>query len=214
MLKQVQHDGGLSSMKVLALLPLLLAACTTTPAPAPASPDWRRVATPADRARLRAWRTAFTSGLAEARAAGHQAEIEREGALLAPDAGRPERPPSGAYRCRVIKLGAQGQAGLPFVAYPAFACRIDDEGAIASFAKLTGSQRPVGVILGDGQREVFLGTLLLGDETRALDYGRDADRDMIGAVENIGPNRWRLVLPYPRHESLMDVIELVPAQRP
>jgi hypothetical protein len=174
--------------------------------------DWRSIATDSDRARLRAWRTAFVAGVAEARASGHAADIIREGALLDPDAGRwAGRPPSGDYRCRVIKLGSKGPGGLGYVAYPAFTCRIDEEGELASFKKLTGSQRPVGVILGGERRLVFLGTLVLGDEQRALDYGRDPDRDMIGAVEAIPGGRWRLILPYPHYESLMDVIELVPA---
>ena len=203
-------------MKTILLPALLaLAGCAAGPrvAAAPAELDWRRVATPADRVRLREWRTAFVSGLAEARAAGHESEIVREGRLLEPDAGRADRPPTGAYRCRVIKLGSQGEGGLGYVAYPAFGCRIDSEGSIASFRKLTGSQRPVGVLLGDARRLVFLGTLVLGDEQRALDYGRDPDRDMIGAVEAIGEGRWRLILPYPKYESLMDVIELVPERR-
>jgi hypothetical protein len=152
------------------------------------------------------------AGLSEARASGHAADVDKEGALLDPDAGRwAGRPPSGDYRCRVIKLGSKGHGGLGYVAYPHFACRIDDEGEVASFKKLTGSQRPVGVILGDARRLVFLGTLVLGDEQRALDYGRDPDRDMIGAVEAIPGGRWRLILPYPQYESLIDVIELVPA---
>ena len=61
------------------------------------------------------------------------------------------------------------------------------------------------------RRQVFFGTLVLGDEIRALGYGRDATRDMAGAMERIGPQRWRLVLPYPRFESTLDVIELTPA---
>lgn len=202
-------------MKKALLIPLLaLAACggaARVETAAARATDWRQVATPADRERLRQWRTAFVSGLSEARSGGHGAEIAREGRLLEPDAGQSDRPPAGDYRCRVIKLGSQGEGGLPFVSYPAFACRIDDEGEVASFKKLTGSQRPVGVIMGNDRRTVFLGTLMLGDERRALDYGRDPDRDMIGAVEAVGDRRWRLILPYPRYESLMDVIELVPA---
>ena len=55
------------------------------------------------------------------------------------------------------------------------------------FAKLTGSQRPVGMIFpGDAMRQVFLGTLVLGDESRAMQYGRDRDRDLAGFVERIG----------------------------
>jgi len=160
---------------------------------------------------MRQWRTAFVSALDEARIGGHAAAIAREDRLLEPDAGTASRPPAGEYRCRVIKLGSRRETQLTYIAYPAFACRVDDEGEVASFKKLTGSQRPVGVILGDAKRVVFLGTLVLGDESRALDYGRDPDRDMIGAVEAVGERRWRLVLPYPRYESVMDVIELVPA---
>lgn len=204
---------------ILGLLLLCsLAACGGGRRPASAAavaePDWRSVATAADRLRLREWRTAFVTGIDQARATGHSDEVRREGRLLEPDAGvAAGRPPAGDYRCRVIKLGSKGSGGLAYVAYPVFGCRIDDEGAIASFRKLTGSQRPVGVILGGAQRQVFLGTLALGDETRALDYGRDPDRDMIGAIEGLGDGRWRLILPYPRYESVMDVIELVPAPR-
>ena len=61
-------------------------------------------------------------------------------------------------------------------------------------------------------RQAFLGKLVLGDETRAMQYGADAERDLAGWVERIGPNRWRLILPYPHYESLLDVVELVPAR--
>ena len=46
-------------------------------------------------------------------------------------------------------------------------------------------------------RQVFLGTLVLSDERRALQYGQDETRDVAGFVERIGPNRWRLVMPQP-----------------
>jgi hypothetical protein len=202
-------------MRTFPLAALLLAACAGSDdrpeSVAVSSPDWRSIATPADRARLRQWRTAFVAGLDQARAQGHAADVAREGSLLEPDAGRSERAPAGDYRCRVIKLGSRGEDGLGYAAYPAFGCRIDDEGGVASFKKMTGSQRPVGVILPGNRRFVFLGTLVLGEEKRALDYGRDPDRDMIGVVEAVGDGRWRLVLPHPRYESLLDVIELVPA---
>jgi hypothetical protein len=181
-------------------------------ATAAAPPDWRAVATADDRQRIRNWREAFVTALNSARVAGHAAEIRREGALLSPDAALDNpAPPAGAYRCRVIKMGAKTSGLLDYIAYPEFACRIDDEGDVASFAKLSGSQRPVGIILdGDAQRQIFLGTLMLGDERRALDYGSDPERDMAGAIERVGESRWRLILPYPRFESIMDVIELVP----
>ena len=60
-------------------------------------------------------------------------------------------------------------------------------------------------------RQVFLGTLVLGDEARAMQYGRDTERDVAGFVERIGPSRWRLIMPRPHFESQIDVMELVPS---
>jgi hypothetical protein len=180
---------------------------------APSARDWRAVATESDRARLREWRTAFVDALRAARASGHSAEVAREGVLLDPDAALGESAiPNGNYACRVIKLGAKAEGMLDYVSYPPFSCRISQAGQLQDFAKLTGSQRPVGSIFpADPLREVFLGTLVLGDESRALQYGRDTERDMAGYVERIGPNRWRLILPHPHFESVMNVMELVPS---
>lgn len=197
---------------------LALTGCATLTGPRAiiASPgsEWRAVATGADRARLRDWRGAFVEALGKARAAGHGAAIAREGVLLDPDAALGGPPiPIGDYRCRVIKLGAKQPGLLDHVAYPAFTCRIRADGRSRGLAKLGGSQRPVGMLFpADPMREVFLGTLVLGDEQRAMQYGRDPDRDMAGFVERIGPQRWRLILPRPAFESTMDVIELVPAR--
>ena len=44
----------------------------------------------------------------------------------------------------MIKLGAKQAGMLDYVAYPGFACRIQREGDLQGFAKLTGSQRHVG----------------------------------------------------------------------
>lgn len=176
-------------------------------------PDWRLIATEADRGRLRGWRTAWVEALEKARRAGHAAAVAREGALLDPDAALPlEGPPPGDYRCRTIKIGAKSPGLLDYVAYPPFTCRIRAETGLLSFAKMTGSQRPIGMLLADdSNRTIFLGTLQLGDEAEALQYGSDAERDMIGALERVGPRRWRLILPYPHFESTLDVLELVPA---
>ena len=174
--------------------------------------DWRQVATADDRVRLREWRSSFVAALADARANGHAAAIAREGALLEPDAALGGGPiPNGAYRCRTIKVGAKGPGLLSYIAYPPFRCRVRQERDLQGFAKLSGSQRQVGLVFpGDMMRQVFLGTLVLGDETRAMYYGRDRERDVAGYVERIGPNRWRLLLPSPHFESQTDVLELVP----
>ena len=206
-------------MRILvALAAMAVTACSAVPGaqPGPVAPanDWRTVATPADRDRLREWRTAFTRALAQARAAGHAADIAREGKLLEPDAATGPVPiPNGRYKCRVIKVGAKQQGLLEFIAYPAFDCRIAQEMNLQSLNKLTGSQRHTGLLFPDSPiRQAFLGTLVLGDETRAMQYGADAERDLAGWVERIGPNRWRLILPYPHYESLLDVVELIPAR--
>jgi hypothetical protein len=202
---------------VLAALLLSLTSCAEFGRPTAVVPsptlNWRAMATPSDRDRLRDWRTAFVDALRAVRASGHASDIAREGALLDPDAALGGGPvPNGDYRCRVIKLGAKSAGMLDYVSYPAFRCRIGQAGQVQDFAKLTGSQRQVGSIFpGDPLRQVFLGTLVLGDERRALQYGRDTERDVAGYVERIGPNRWRLIMPRPHFESIMDVMELVPS---
>ncbi|MGF1550125.1 MAG: DUF4893 domain-containing protein [Sphingomonadaceae bacterium] len=203
-----------------AALPLLLAACaqgvdvSSRVAAAPAS-AWRDVATVDDRDRLHGWRDAWLEALGQARAAGHAADIAKWGTLAEPDAaiegGVP--PPAGRYRCRTIKLGARREGLLNYVDYPPFECVIEGEGAALRFVKQSGSQRPVGVLYPDSERRmIFLGTLALGDERRALRYGTDRERDMIGILEQVDAARWRLVLPYPHFESTLDILELVPRE--
>jgi len=195
---------------LVALTALLLSACAHTPATQVT--DWRLIATPNDRERLPEWRTAFIKALDQARTAGHAADIAKEGALLEPDAALGPVPiPNGRYKCRVIKLGAKAAGNLNYIAYPAFECRISQEKELQRFYKLTGAQRHTGLLFpADPLRQAFLGTLVLSDETRALQYGRDKDRDLAGWVERVGDNRWRMILPYPHFESTLDVIELVP----
>ena len=172
---------------------------------------WRRVATENDRERLRDWRATFSTALDAARKAGHGGEIDGEGALLNPDAALANAAiPNGDYHCRVIKLGAKGEGNLAYVSYPGFACRVAPDGQLQRLSKVSGSQRYVGIIFpNDAMRQVLLGTLVLGDERRALQYGQDEARDVAGFIERIGPQRWRLLMPKPQFESQMDVMELV-----
>jgi hypothetical protein len=201
---------GCMSMRItLSVAVLSLAACATPRAALP-EPGWQQAATNDDRQRLRDWRSAFTKALAQARAT-NASDVVREGKLLDPDAGVGGVPiPDGNYRCRTVKVGAKSQGMLNYVAYPFFRCRVE-AGAVQRFTKLTGSQRPLGMIYpADAMRQVFLGTILLGDETQGYQYGRDRDRDLAAWVERIGEQRWRMVFPYPHYESTLDVIELIP----
>jgi hypothetical protein len=217
------------------MIPLLLALAaqvTSPPAPAPtcvapspAAPcrrapgqrrvrTWNQVATEDDRRRIREWRTAFVAALEEARGSGFGAQVAREGVLLQPDAALPgARLPAGDYRCRTVKLGSQGEGGLDFVDYPLFRCHVaPGPDGLLHFTKLTGSQRPIGRVWDEhDRRQIFLGTMQLGDETRTISYGRDRERNEAGIVERIGERRWRILFPYPHFESTLDVIELVPA---
>lgn len=175
--------------------------------------DWRRIATPADRTRLRGWRTAWTAALADARlSADGGAAIAADPALFDPDRSLAQPlPPQGEYRCRTVKLGRRGATGLAYVAYGWYRCLVGP-GPYPRFAKIDGSQRQVGTLYPETDgRAAFLGTLALGDERHAMAYRRDANRDVAGWIERIGDRRWRIAFPYPAYESMLDVMELVPA---
>ena len=196
---------------------IALPACSLIEQPATMLPRWttawREAATATDEKRLRDWRKTFVAALAAARRSGHSAEIAAQGALLEPDAALgPPAIPSGTYRCRMIKLGAKSEGLLDYVAYPAFTCVILPERNIQNFTKTSGSQRVVGLVFpADAMRQVLLGSLVLGDEQRAMQYGQDETRDVAGFIERIGPDRWRLVMPQPHFESQLDIMELVPS---
>lgn len=215
--------GRIPMISTLAL-GLALGACQTVPSMPTSAADkppveasdagtWRATATAQDKDRIRNWYSSWTAALADARAKGYGASIDREGVLLQPRAALPNpHLPPGDYRCRTVKVGTQGRGTIGYIAYDWFRCRVAPEQGLTSMTKLTGSQRPVGLVFPDNlTRQVFLGTLVLGDESMAVSYGSDRMRDMAGLVERIGDNRWRLVLPSPAYESLLDVIELVPA---
>ncbi|MFL6724121.1 MAG: DUF4893 domain-containing protein [Sphingomicrobium sp.] len=204
-------------MRTLLAIAALTAAANAAPAqqadcpPGAAIPNWRAVATDDDRVRLRDWRKSFGNALDQARAGGKAAEVASEGALLEPDAALGGPIPNGEYRCRVVKVGAKTEGMLDYVSYPGFRCRISAKGNLQHFDKLSGSQRQHGTIYPSDQlRSTFLGTMVLGDEATAYQYGRDVERDLAGWVERIGDARWRIVFPSPHFESTLDVIELVP----
>lgn len=207
-------------MRAALLLAVLLACtgCSVIEQPSGLIPrwttQWKQVATENDRQRLADWRATFIDALASARNAGHSAEIAREGALLDPDSALANPGiPNGMYRCRMIKIGTKpGSTGPSYLADTPFLCRVKQSRDLQRLTKFGGQQRYVGLIFpGDSVHQVFLGTLVLGDETRALQYGQDELRDVAGYVERIAPGRWRLVMPKPHFESQFQVMELVPS---
>ena len=203
----------------------LLAACATTPPPPPppAGPsasggavlsDWRGVITAADRDRYQRRDAAWTLALQQAKRQPGSGDLASLGDLIDPGAARASvTPPVGNYRCRTVKLGSQGgEQGLGYVVYGWFACRIEQAPAGLKFSKLTGSQRPSGLLFPENDRHmVFLGSMALASEPAARSYGLRPDRDMVAVLERIGERRWRLAVPWPANESNLDLIELVPA---
>lgn len=199
-----------------------LAACATTPPPppppvadAPVLNDWRRFVTVADRDRYERLDAAWTLALEQARRQQGSGDLRGTGELIDPAAARPGvTPPVGDYRCRTVKLGSQGgDEGLGYVVYGWFRCRIEDTPQGLRFSKLTGSQRPAGLIFPETDRRmILLGSMALASEPTADSYGQRPDRDVIAVVERIGEARWRLVVPWPQAESNLDLIELVPVR--
>ncbi|MDO9223467.1 MAG: DUF4893 domain-containing protein [Caulobacter sp.] len=193
-----------------------------TPAPAPApTPDpgeqggtdlWRTVAKAEDQSRVDRLAEAWTAALREA---GHQhgAEIDGTGMLLVPTAGLTGnlQPGPGKYRCRTIKVGGMGDGGLTYVAYPYFSCTVElTPGGDLILTKTGGSQRTRGLLYPDTDRRlVFVGAQAWGaDETEYPAYGQRVERDQVGVFERIGVERWRLVLPWPKQESKLEILEL------
>jgi hypothetical protein len=211
-------------LRSLVLLVALAAAagCVPKPKPTPqvtsAPPQtkadvWQGYANPEDRNRIRRVATGWASGLAEARAAGFREAIRSEGRLLDPDGALPRPAPTpGSYSCRLVKLGKTNGKGPAFERFKPFFCYVQVEDELFTIVKQTGSQRPAGRLWEDDMpnRMIFLGSLALGSEDEARAYGDDPRRDMAGIFERIAPFVWRLVIPYPRDGSQLQVFELKP----
>ena len=209
------------SPALIALAALALSACASAPAPPPppsgssaALRDWRGIVTSTDRDRYARREAAWSLALQQARRQTGSGDLRSLGDLIDPDIRlAPVIPPPGDYRCRTVKLGSQGgEQGLGYVVYGWFACRIEQTPRGLKFSKLTGSQRPSGLLFPENDRQmVMLGSLALAEEPAANSYGQRPERDLIAVLERIGDRRWRLVLPWPQAESNLDVIELIPA---
>ncbi|HYC99116.1 DUF4893 domain-containing protein [Brevundimonas sp.] len=210
-----------SVLIVLAAVSISACAATPPPPPGPGGPgsgpvlrDWRGVVTAVDRDRYNRLDAAWSLAVQQARRQRGSGDLAATGDLIDPRAQRPSvAPPVGDYRCRTVKLGSQGgEDGLGYVVYGWFACRIEQTPGGLKFTKLTGSQRPSGLLFPENDRQmVLLGSMALASEPPANSYGQRPDRDLVAVLERIGERRWRLVLPWPQNESNLDLIELIPA---
>lgn len=177
--------------------------------------QWKTVASADDQDRIsrldNAWRQAL-------REANHEfgAELDSLGMLAVQDAALanpPLQPAPGKYRCRTIKVGAMGGDGLKYVAYPWFTCTVElTPGGDLILTKTTGGQRTRGLIYPDGDnpgRLIYVGAQAWGDtETTFPAYAAQPERDQVGVIERIGNGRWRMVVPWPKQESKLDILEI------
>jgi len=174
---------------------------------------WRRVASAVDENRIDRVRAAWTEALGEARAHGFGDEVRKEGVLLNPSAALARPAPSpGSYSCRLVRMGSSSKKNFAFERFKPFYCYIQPEGEQQlAFVKQTGSERPAGRLYedDDATRMVYLGSLGIG-EAAPRTYGEDRSHDMAGVMERIAPFKWRLVIPWPRGGSKLDVYELTP----
>lgn len=177
--------------------------------------DWRAVANPEDASALGRMDEAWRMARASADKAGFADEVQSHGALVDPNAGLEGRlqPPPGDYRCRSVRMGVKGSVGLGYVAYPFFRCTVElTPGGDLILTKTTGSQRTRGLLYPDTDRRlVYVGSQAWGDQEQGFPrYGQMRERDQLGVFERIGHNRWRLVIPFPKQEAQIDILELVP----
>ncbi|WP_051045377.1 DUF4893 domain-containing protein [Tistrella mobilis] len=159
-----------------------------------------------DQQRLEAFDTARAEAVAEARAGGSPEDVSVLDEVLSgePTTMEPAEM-AGIWRCRTIKLGGL----LPLTIYRDFKCRITDDGGGLRLEKLTGSQRTGGTFydLADETRLGYAGAGWVAGEA-PMQYGSDPERNQVGYLVVLGPERMRLELPLPQFESKFDILEL------
>jgi hypothetical protein len=204
-----------SLLRLALPMALLVAAIPAARAEAP-PPSWQALIRPEDRKRLGGLWRAWTHALAEARKTGPDAAaLVALGRVAQPLAAQPGLPPApGRYRCRLLRLGRSAAAPGHMPAVGSLAqgsCTVTAVPGGLWFEQHDGSQRIAGKLWPDGDRQLFLGSMALAGEAGVMDYGGDATRDQVGVLRAFGPDRWRLELPWPRWQSDLCIVEILPA---
>ena len=175
---------------------------------------WKTVANAADQDRIARLDDAWREALAEADQE-FGAQIDALGLTAVPGAGLEGQlqPAPGKYRCRTIKIGSMDGTGLAYVAYPFFNCTVElTPGGDLILTKTDGSQRTRGLLYPDpanAKRLIYVGAQAWGaDEHGHPNYGDAAERDQVGVLERIGKTRYRLVLPWPKQEAKLEILEI------
>lgn len=196
-------------------LPLALAgACSTLSSPKlqqaePAAVDvvkdnaaWRTIARAPDQQRVDDIDTEW-GGALSALPARLKPKTASDQRLLDPQAARPlPAMPPGGYQCRRIRLGGRTK----LTRFKPDTCYVKLDGDRVSFTVQSGALMPGGWLYPDGDRRVILLATDRPASVRAAPaYGLDADRDLVGVIERIGPLRWRLTVPRAQTMEIWDL---------
>lgn len=178
---------------------------TVSSEPAETGSEWRAIARPADQQRIDTIDARFQAALADLpRRLKPRSDADRQ--LLDPHAGRPlPMLTPGGYECSRIRLG--GRAKLTRFKPDTCYVKIEASGRL-SYTTQSGALMPGGYLYPDGDRRLILiATDRPTGARSAPAYGVNAARDLVGAVERLGPMRWRLTIP---RADEVDVWELKP----
>lgn len=118
---------------------------------------------------------------------------------------------AGDWDCRMIKLGGI----TPLTTYAPFRCIITPDGAAFTFEKTSGSQRTSGRVILKDRTMIYLGVGYVADvdpmkyaDLPPADFGDGTYQPQVGVVEQVGPNKARILFPAPVNESDFDVLYL------
>ena len=193
-------------MTLFRALPLFIALATSPLAAAP--PELRAE----DAARLEAFDAALGRGLRAALAEGREADVAELVRAMA-GAALTEVQPEGAWECRVMKLGRIST----LVVYDWFSCVVEARAdGTWWLEKRSGSQRTAGTLAWREGRIVYQGSSFFAGERptpyAALPEVSDPTVSPqhlpeVGVLEQVSPDRMRLMLPMPLVESEFNILE-------
>lgn len=125
---------------------------------------------------------------------------------------------AGEWDCRTIKMGGI----TPLTTYAPFHCVITPDGTAFSFKKTSGSQRTSGRVILKDRTMIYLGVGYVADEDPMKyedlppeNFGDGTYQPQVGVVEQVAPNKARILFPAPVNESDFDLLYLTrpaPAQ--
>lgn len=185
--------------------------------PAAAQPEpWRRVATEADQAKIDKlidiWLPAIRGGPRRG-GRGLARAVDALGTLVFPDMGLPpESPPAGYYQCRTVTFAEINERPTsdPKIENPRFeACRVSTSSG--GKLRIDWIDRAEGIgghtFRSGGSRLILLGTRGSSRTDLSETYRAGRSGNVAGLFQQMASGRYRLVMPRPRPEVRLEIIE-------